>query len=126
MTYADISKIDINLNERIGTLEFYKDELDILSHRLLEVSGKNTDSEVQKSVEHFQNQFDIQRQNISDLQHQIRSGIHNCVEDIKFHAGKVSTTVTEKIRAINDEVLLFEKKMKELRTDYNRFLSKWM
>lgn len=126
MTYTDISKIDINLNERLGTLEFYKDELDILSHRLLEVSGKNTDSEVQKNVEHFQNQFDIQRQNISDLQHQIRSGIHNCVEDIKFHAGKVSTAVTDKIRAINDEVLLFEKKMKELRTDYNRFLSKWM
>lgn len=126
MTYADISKIDINLNERLGAFEFYKDDLDILSNKLLEISRKNTGDEAAKGVEHFQNQFDIQRQNISDLQHRIRSGIHNCVEDIKFHAGKVSTTVADDIRAINNEVILFEKKMKELRNDYNEFLSKWM
>ncbi|PZR25508.1 MAG: hypothetical protein DI535_17620 [Citrobacter freundii] len=126
MTYTDINKIGISLNERLDTLEFYKDDLDILDNRLLEISRKNTGNEVLQRVEHFQNQFDLQRQNISDLQHKIRSATHSCSEDVKFHNGKVSTVVTDSLKTLDNEIGLFEKNMKTLRAEYNDFLAKWM
>lgn len=126
MTYTDISRIDLNLNQLLNKLDFYKDDLDILSNRLKEVANKNTGPEASKGVEHFQNQFDIQRQNISDLQHRIRSSIHNCAEDVKNHNGKVSTTVSENIHALDTEVKDFEKNVEQLRDDYKKFLVKWM
>ncbi|MFM7300624.1 MAG: hypothetical protein ACKO1R_05725 [Crocinitomicaceae bacterium] len=36
------------------------------------MTSKNTDKEVLKQVEHFQNQFIIQRNNIDELKHTIK------------------------------------------------------
>ncbi|MBM3430464.1 MAG: hypothetical protein FJX99_05720 [Bacteroidetes bacterium] len=41
----------------LNKLEFYMEEITILKERLSEVTAKNTDKEVLKQVEHFQNQF---------------------------------------------------------------------
>lgn len=126
MTYTDINNIDVNYKEWLGSLEFYKDDLDILSNRLTEVARKNTGSEALKGVEHFQNQFDIQRQHISDLQHRIKSSLRICAEDVKHHAGKVSTAAADSVKSIEQDISGFEKNIKELRHEYNSFLVKWM
>ena len=55
----------------LNRLEFYTEEIAILKERLSEVTSKNTDKEVLKQVEHFQNQF-IQRNNIDELKHTIK------------------------------------------------------
>lgn len=124
MTYAAVNKIGISLNERLDKLEFYKDELDMLRNRLIEVTGKNTNSDVQRDAGHFQNEFDIGQQNISDLQHRTRSCMHNCEEDVKFHNGNVSTTVSGNINALDKEIALFEKQLNELSADFKKFLSR--
>ena len=44
-------------NDWLRELEFYKDELALLTTRLEEVASKNTDKDVLAQVEHFQNKF---------------------------------------------------------------------
>lgn len=126
MIYTDLSHIDTSHNEWLSSLEFYKDDIDILNNRLLEITKKNTGNEAREGIEHFQNQFDIQRQNISDLEHRIKANLRNCAEDIKYHAGKVSTVQADTAESLQNEMVNFEKWIKDLRDQYNSFLAKWM
>ena len=64
MSYTNASNLGVQHNEWLRKLEFYKEDLDILEKRLLEVSDKNTSTEARAGIEHFQNQFMIQRKNI--------------------------------------------------------------
>jgi len=50
-------------------MNFFKDELSILQNRLNEVASKNTDTEVRKQIEHFQNQFLIQKEQLDIINH---------------------------------------------------------
>ncbi len=47
-----------------NTINFYKDDLKVLSKRLEELVSKNNQSDFLKSAEHFQNQFIIQKNNM--------------------------------------------------------------
>ena len=60
-------------------LDFYKDELSFLEARLNELSAKYSQQEVSKQIEHFQNQFMLQRENIHNLQHKIEAHEKNLV-----------------------------------------------
>ena len=57
--------------EWANKLLFYKDDLTVMQNRLDEIAKKNTANDVMKSVEHFQNQFKIQREQIDLLKHEI-------------------------------------------------------
>ena len=55
----------------IKELEFYKDELAIFNKRLKEVAGMYTNKKIMANVEHFQNQFIIQKENADILMHDV-------------------------------------------------------
>ncbi|MEY3049975.1 MAG: hypothetical protein RL365_2013 [Bacteroidota bacterium] len=57
----------------INRLEFYKEEITILKHILSEIANKNSGDEALKDVEHYQNQFIIQKNNLDELAHNIRT-----------------------------------------------------
>ena len=54
-------------------VNFFKDELKLYQKWLEEVASKNTHEDVLKQVEHFQNQFIIQKNQLSVLKHQIKA-----------------------------------------------------
>ena len=56
----------------INRLEFYKEEIEILKERLAEIANKNSSKLVLSEVEHFQNQFIVQRNNIDEIGHLIK------------------------------------------------------
>lgn len=126
MHYTDMLKSGTKHNEWLKALDFYKEDLDILTNRLTEVAGKNTGQEAEVSIEHFENKFAIQRQVISDLQHRIQANEHSCAADIRQHAGKVNEITTADIKKIEKDVTSFENEIKELRKEFNVFLSRWM
>jgi hypothetical protein len=126
MSYKNASVLGNEQKEWISSLEFYDNDILILSKRLLEVAGKNTGKEGATGIEHFQNQFDIQRQNISDLKHRIQSNHHHAAADAKRHAGHVDELVVDINEVIASDMQTFEKTIKELRQQFNVFLSKWM
>ena len=48
-------------------ISFYQDEIKILNNRLSEVSQRYTNTDVKVEVEHYQNQFIIQNNNLGEL-----------------------------------------------------------
>jgi len=126
MSYTSINKIGTLQTEGLLGLSFYKDDINILEKRLLEVASKNTGFETSQGVEHFQNQFIVQRNNIAELRHKINKHVQKMSRDILMHGGHIDKQLIE-----NDDLLITEYKrlemlIKELRHEFNVFLSKWM
>jgi hypothetical protein len=107
-------------------LDFYKEEIIILKERLDEVTSKNNASDFLKDVEHFQNQFIVQRNNIDELGHSIKMNEQGLVNEVKANPVAVDHRKVEKHETEADFIGYFEKNFAELRTEYNKFLSKWM
>ncbi len=110
----------------LNRLEFYTEEIAILKERLSEVTAKNTDKEVLKKVEHFQNQFIIQRNNIDELKHTIK--IHE--NELQMEVAKNPTAVDHRKVIVDDKtqdfMRYFEQNFNELRKEFNLFLRDWM
>ena len=126
MSFSNITQITTEHSEWLKGLDFYKEDIHILEHRLAEIVSKNTSFEARQGVEHFQNQFLIQLNNIDELSHKVRE--HN-----SFFAR--SPLVVEELienerladhENLKDEYMFFEKIMKDLRQEFNIYLSKWM
>ena len=107
-------------------LDFYKEEITILKERLDEVTKKNNASDFLKDVEHFQNQFIVQRNNIDELAHSIKKNEQGLVKEVNSNPVAVDHRKVENHLAEEDFIGYFEKNFAELRGEYNRFLSKWM
>ena len=110
----------------LSELAFFKDEIKVMQKRIEEVVSKNTAKEVAVQIEHFQNQLLIQDTNISKMQHQINhdeNAIKNSIQDnpIASDHRKAEDHTAEREMVEN-----FEKHFKELKTELNTFLTKWM
>ena len=107
-------------------LDFYKEEITILRERLEEVTAKNNAPDFLKQVEHFQNQFIIQRNHIDELAHQIKADAKHLVSEIKQNPVAVDHRKLENHDAEDDFMGFFEKNFATLRAEFNPFLAKWM
>ena len=126
MSYINITKLDPDLNLWDKGLDFYKDELSVLEKRLLEVADKNNSQDALQGLEHFQNQFMIQRKNIQDIKHDVRKYKADISADIQHHAGRVNEDLVEDGRSVRNKYENFEKIMNGLRHEFNTYLGKWM
>ena len=106
-------------------LDFYKEDLSILRERLDEVTSKNNHVDFLKSVEHFQNQFIIQRNHIDELAHQIKVNENILVAQIEDNPIAVDHRKVESHDAEAEFMGFFEKNFAELRAEFNVFLAKW-
>ncbi len=125
MTYTNVSNLGHAHQEWLKSLDFSKDEINIMRKRLEEVISKNTGSEVTAEVEHYQNQFIVQQNNIDELKHTINEHTHLVFVDAKAHVGRVEETRVTEHEKIDEQVKMFEKSFTELRKEYNKFLAKW-
>jgi hypothetical protein len=108
-------------------LDFYKEEIKILRNRLTEVAGKNSHPDVLKQVEHYENQFEIQSENIHRLRHDIKSNLKITAEETKVsQAGYVDGALLSQHYTLGQKFQTEEKTVNELRHEFNRFASEWM
>lgn len=107
-------------------LDFYKEEIQILRERLEELTRKNTDAQFLKSVEHFQNQFLIQRNHIDELSHDIRLNEGKLVHEILHNPVAVDHRKVENHDTESDFMDYFEKNFARIRAEFNQMASKWM
>jgi len=126
MSYVNILKAGTDHTIWTKGLEFYRDELEMMNKRLLDISGKNTNEDARKSVEHFQNQFFIQQKNISDLRHQVNSYVKGLSHDAMNHQGHVDAIFITQGDGLRQRYEQLELIMNSLRHEFNEFLSKWM
>lgn len=126
MTYTDVSHCGNDHAEWLKSIDFYKGEFNILNKRLQEVAQKNTSADAMAWVEHFQNQFVVQRNNMDELKHSIHVHEDKVATDSREHAGKIETGLVKEHVTIREQLENHEKIIKELRQEFNQFLSKWM
>lgn len=107
----------------LKNLDFYNDEITIMQKKLEEVNSKNTSGEVRKSVEHFQNQLIIQKNNSDDLRHHIKREEKDIQGMIKKNPVAVDHRKAEDHSEERGKMELFEKTFNELRKEFNTFLS---
>jgi hypothetical protein len=121
-----IFELHADHQEWMSKLDFYKDDIKILTNRLAEIASKNTDKEILAEVEKFQNHFIVQNDNIDRIKH-----IITIDEDkLKAEVNRNPVAVDHRKMGNHDEekdlVDTFEKNFNEIRADFNEFSAKWM
>lgn len=122
MSNVNLTRVSAEHNEWIKGLDFYKEDLRVLVHRLEEVSQRNNSEEIRKGIEHFQNQFIIQRNNIEELTHKIREHISQVGRDPGLETGQMDSELLADHENLLDEYTTLEKVINDLRHEYNSYL----
>jgi hypothetical protein len=95
-------------------------------HRLEEIVAKNNQKDVLSNVEHFQNQFIIQRNEIDQLLHDIKLKEKELVEYAASHPIAIDHVRFPESTDLISRMNRFEDLWKELRSEYLKFIAKWM
>ena len=90
MSNDNLTKVTAEHSEWLSGLDFYKEDILILEKRLLELGSRNGTFDMSRGIEHFQNQFLIQRNTIDELRHGIREHV-STFGSIKRGAGSAGT-----------------------------------
>jgi hypothetical protein len=108
-------------------LDFYKDEIKIHAHRLSDVSGMYAPKDAMKpQVEHFQNQFIVQRENIDLLSHDLGTFEKKVSIESQKLAEHISDTTLAEHDVLRNRYTTLEKTINDLRHEHNTFLAKYI
>jgi hypothetical protein len=122
-----IAHVSNSHSDWLRALSFYKDEIGILRNRLTDIAGKNSSREVMRNVEHFENQFKLQKDNIQVLSHDIKQNIKSIKKELlDSSAGYIDGELADQHFAFNDKFSGEEKVINELRREFNEFAAQWM
>lgn len=125
-TLYHISHVSNEHSDWMRASAFYLEEIQILEKRLAEVSQRYTRDDVKADVEHYQNQFIIQRANFEDLIKDIKGHEIHMHDDAEKKALHLSNNTLAEHDAMRDRFQHMEKFINELRHEFNRFLSRYM
>ncbi len=103
-----------------------KDELSSFSLRLKEIDAVNTGQDIKAQVEHFQNQFIIQKEVIDVLEHDIKTDENRTAENAKENVTAVEHRRVVDDQNIRDRMEIFKKIFGELKMEYQDFLGKYL
>lgn len=112
--------------EWMNKLKFYTDDITVMKNRLSEIAAKNSHQDVLAQVEHFQNQFIVQKNNIDEISHTIK--LDESAIEKEVNKNPVAVDHRE-MPAHSDErnaISMFEKNFNELRAEFNIFAARWM
>ena len=126
MTYTNITRVGTDHLIWQKGFGFYRDELEIMGNRLQEIAARNNSFEVRQGIEHFQNQFIVQRNNIDELKHEVNVYVEKLNKDAKEHQGRTDTSMIEERVSLHGKYEDFERVMNVLRHEFNEFLAKWI
>ncbi len=121
-----VSRIGHEQSDWERGIAFYQDDLKILEHRLQEISQMYNNVEVKSNIEHYQNQFIIQQNNLSVLSKRMKDHAHHIHQDVHEHAQHLTEETIAEHDALKEDYLTLEKSILELRHDFYRFLSHYM
>ncbi|OGS69754.1 MAG: hypothetical protein A3F91_08465 [Flavobacteria bacterium RIFCSPLOWO2_12_FULL_35_11] len=107
-------------------LLFWEDELKSLQNRLNELAIRWTDKEVLAQLEHFQNQFMIHENTISELEDHINLHETNISEHLKKGEDVLDLQLVKKHIEFRNQMDTQRNLYSELKGNFFRFLSQYM
>jgi ribosomal protein S15P/S13E len=107
----------------ISQAKFYADELKIYQKKLGEISTKNTAEDIRKQIEHFQNQFIIQKEQLDILTHQVNEHEQWLAKYAKEHPVAVDHELFADHKEMHEKMDRFVNIYDELKADFKKFLA---
>jgi hypothetical protein len=119
---------DLHFEHELWAMEvkFYREELKLYQKWLEEVASKNTHEDVLKQVEHFQNQFLIQKNQLNVLKHQVKAHEHWLAGYAASHPVAIDHVAFADHAAMRENVETAKKLFADLKLEFKRFLDKIM
>lgn len=123
----NIGHIDNAHSDWVRTLDFYRQEISILKKRLTELASRNTGKDVMPQVEHYENQWKVQIDNIDRLEHEISQNAMEIGRQAKeSSAGYIEKELAVQHTDLSHKVERQEEMVNQLRREFNRFAMEWM
>ena len=110
----------------LNELKFAKDELSIFTNRLSEVEEKNTSADFSSFAESFQNCLIRQKEVVDELSHTIsehEAALADYAEEFPIAIDRVRFDDHNEIRG---KIERFTVLYAEFKTEFMRFIAKWM
>jgi hypothetical protein len=111
-------------------ISFFNQEIGLFEGYLADVAQRWTDKEVMSELEHFQNQFIIQREQAEILAHDIKLFLQGMAEYAKENETAIDhkhfDAKSEEMGKMADRVDTYKSIYAELKSDFRTFLSKYM
>ena len=121
-----ISDLHFELNLWLNELKFYKDEIKIFNRRLEDIVSRNTDKEVMRQLEHFQNQYIRQIEVIDVLRHEVKQHENILEKEVIDNPVAVDHRYFEDHTDLREQADQFKKIYRELKEEFMLFITKWM
>ena len=110
--------------ERLTGLAFYKDDLRFLAYKLSEKNTQNVNKKDLAEIAHYKNQFILQRNNIDELIHLVKTDEKRLAHWIEENRLTKNTQVKAHRNFKEAQLDSFKKIFVQLRSDYFCFVVK--
>jgi hypothetical protein len=107
-------------------LAFLKDEVAFFERRLGELVTKNTDKDMLAQLEQFQNRFIRQKEVNDELNHDINVHEDKLQQFIEEHPVAIDHVRFNDQATLRDKMDTNRKLYADLKTEYFKFMAKWM
>lgn len=124
MDTVKIEVLHAEHREWLNKIDFYYDDLKIMRHRLEEVAARNTNKSLMAQVEHYQNQFVIQRNELDEMKHAINQSETSIAENVAQNGTAVNRRSVADDQSMRERMSQFEKLFLQLRVELMSFLAK--
>lgn len=124
MSTKKVYMSDLHFEHKVWTsqLKFQKEELSFFTHRLEEVASRWTDKDVLEKVEHFQNIFIVQSNQIDQLLHDIKMHEEELVDRTKENPVAIDHVRFDDHTGHRDQVETQNKLFGEMKAEFMNFL----
>ncbi len=109
------------LNDWASMLVFFENEMNSFKKWLMEISTKNSKPHVMKQVEHFQNQFIVQKDNFDILNHEIKLHQQLIAKEMQFSNIFDNMDITDQQYFLRDKMHTAEKIFIALKHEFYNF-----
>ncbi len=124
MSTVSTKNLGIEHTEWVEKLRSLKDSLLEYKNQLTDIAGKHPSKELAQSIEHFQNQFIVQDEKISELKHDIKRHLKTNAADMELTAQDISLEELNIYTQFKSKVIGEEKIFGELKAEFEAFMTK--
>lgn len=124
-----ISIRSLHLEYQLWTREliFYKEEIKIFEDHLANILRRNNRNGVPAHVEHFQNQFILQKEVIDYLKHDLHVSERQLASFVHELTGEgIDGIKMDNHGKLRERMITFRKIFREIKQDFRRFEMQWM